>query len=153
MSNATELIAQAERQCQDRRVKLTTKRKLVLKALLSSDKALSAYELVNLCKVEFDQIIPAMSVYRILDFLVGQNLAHKLDLANKYVACGHIDCHVEHELSQFLICSVCQKVSEVTLNERTREGLIDQVQDAGFTLIDPQLEISCVCHDCGEKNA
>lgn len=151
MREATELIEQAERQCQERRVKLTTKRKLVLMALLSSNKAVSAYELVELCKTEFGQIIPAMSVYRILDFLVGQNLAHKLDLANKYVACGHIDCHIERGLSQFLICSVCQKVSEVTLNESTRDGLLDQVQNAGFTLIDPQLEISCVCNECGEK--
>lgn len=124
------------------------KRKLVLSGLLGSDKALSAYELVELCKNEYDEVIPAMSVYRILDFLQEQHLVHKLNLANKYVACCHINCEHRHEVSQFLICGECQRVKEISLGKFTEKDLRKRVESEGFQLVSPQLEINCVCDEC-----
>lgn len=152
MSRLEKKIEQAERKCIQNGVRLTVKRKLVLSSLLVSDKAVSAYEIVDYCKKSFGQIIPAMSVYRILEFLEQQQLAHKLNLANKYVACSHIGCDHAHEVSQFLICRVCQRVKEVSLGKMTENELRNDVKEAGFHLVSPQLEINCVCNEC-LKNA
>lgn len=153
MMHLPEKIEHAERKCTQKGVRLTTKRKLVLSSLLASEKAMSAYELVDLCNQESGAMIPAMSVYRILDFLQQQDLVHKLNLANKYVACCHIDCDHSHDVSQFLICSVCQRVKEVRLGNVTEEKLRHDIQKAGFQLVNPQLEINCVCDDCINKVA
>lgn len=103
-----EVINQAEQRCTDRGARLTVKRKQVLSGLLYSKTALSAYELVDFCHKEYGYAIPAMSVYRILAFLQNQKLVHKLNLANKYVACAHIACSHDHEVPQI---SNLQKVS------------------------------------------
>jgi Fur family zinc uptake transcriptional regulator len=89
-----------------------------------------------------------MSVYRILDFLQNQQLVHKLDLVNKYVACTHIDCRHEHAASQFLICKKCQRVIEVDISESVIHTLMQEVHDAEFELDNPQLEINGLCNKC-----
>ena len=148
MSKVQAIIEHAEQQCRENGARLTTKRKLVLSGLLQSGKALSAYELVEFCKEQFDETIPAMSVYRILDFLQVQKLAHKLELANKYVACAHITCRDEHATSQFLICKRCQRVKEIDISDSVIESLRQDVLDADFELDNPQLEINGICARC-----
>ncbi|MCV6606194.1 MAG: transcriptional repressor, partial [Porticoccaceae bacterium] len=103
MNNVQKIIDHAENSCKARGKKLTDKRKYVLFSLLHSNKAMSAYELVDYCKAVLGKTLPPMSVYRILDFLQEEHLVHKLNLANKYIACAHITCNHEHCVSQFLI--------------------------------------------------
>ena len=76
----------AEGHCIAQGFKFTKKRKQVLSCLLESDKALSAYELADYCKEKFSSHLPAMSVYRILDFLEKAGLVHRLESAQKYVS-------------------------------------------------------------------
>lgn len=146
-------IESAENSCKARGANLTSKRKQVLSALLQSNKARSAYELVDYCKDKFGEALPPMSVYRILDFLQDEHLVHKLKLANKYIACTHIACDHEHGVVQFLICNSCQTVREITINKSTINTLQRTVEDAGFQLASPQLEINCICHSCQNKAA
>ncbi len=146
-----EKIGHAERKCNQKGVRLTAKRKMVLSGLLVSEKAMSAYEIVDLCKTKFNEVIPPMSVYRILDFLQEQEFVHKLNLANKFVACCHIDCDHKHEISKFLICEKCLRVKEINLGKITKEELRQDVESAGFQLVSPQLEINCVCDSCLSK--
>jgi Fur family zinc uptake transcriptional regulator len=153
MNNVQRIIDHAEQHCKDHGARLTTKRKQVLSGLLKYEKALSAYELVDYCKDEFGKAIPAMSVYRILEFLQEEHLVHKLNLANKYVACSHITCDHAHAVSQFLICNQCQRVKEITINKTMIQQLEKNVQDAGFHLISPQLEMNCVCEQCRQQAA
>lgn len=148
MNRVQELMRHAERHCQKNGVRLTEKRKRVLSGLLQSDKALSAYELVDYCKANFNETIPAMSVYRILNLLTSEQLVHKLNLANKYVACAHIAGEHKHETVQFLICGQCQRVKEIVMNPSIVEQLRRNVEEAGFHLTSPQLEINCVCDNC-----
>ncbi|MGY3572561.1 Fur family transcriptional regulator [Vibrio paucivorans] len=131
---------------------LTSKRKLVLRALVDADRALSAYELVDYCKERYEQNIQAMSVYRILDFLEGVHLAHKLKVSNKYIVCSHILCDHEHGVAQFLICSKCNKISEQAIAPALIEGLKSHAKQEGFTVISPQLEINCVCDECAKSS-
>ncbi|MEM7282144.1 MAG: transcriptional repressor [Pseudomonadota bacterium] len=141
-------LEQAEQKCRAKGVQLTKKRKLVLSGLLETEKAMSAYELVEYCKQELGQEIPAMTVYRILEFLEQEHLAHRLNLVNKYVACCQISSDHSHEDSQFFICGKCDRVIEVTLDKSTKESLRQDTQKAGFQIVEPQLEINGVCTNC-----
>lgn len=94
------------------------------------------------------QNIHALSVYRILEFLESEHLAHKLKVLNKYVACSHIPCDHEHCIPQFLICSKREKISEQIIDPAMITDLQSNARQEGFTVITPQLEINCVCDDC-----
>lgn len=148
MNKLDKVISHAEAQCHAHGTKLTSKRKQVLSVLLQSDKALSAYELADGCKAEFGESIPAMSVYRILGFLETEGLVHKLNLANKYVACSHISCDDAHGTPQFLICQQCSTVKEITISQSFVDELIQTVQSADYQLISPQMELNCLCQSC-----
>lgn len=150
MSDIDAIIKHVETSFKAQGKQLTTKRKLVLRALVHADKALSAYELVDYCKAHFEQNIQAMSVYRILDFLEGEHLAHKLKVSNKYIACSHILCDDEHGIPQFLICSKCNKISEQAIDPKLINGLKSHAKQEGFTVVSPQLEINCLCDDCAD---
>lgn len=153
MNNVEKIISHAESNCKAHGARLTNKRKQILSGLLSAGKAMSAYELVDYCKDHYGESIPAMSVYRILDFLQEERLVHKLNLANKYIACAHITCDHEHGVPQFLICNSCQKVEEITINKSTINTLRKNVEGAGFHLVSPQLEMNCLCGDCKDGAA
>lgn len=148
MKRVSHIIHHAEQTCKTNGARLTTKRKQILSSLLTSGKALSAYDLVDIYKTEFGESLPAMSIYRILDFLQDVHLVHKLHLANKYVACAHITCDHEHAVPQFLICRQCQKVEEISIKKSTVTDLKRNVEDAGFHLVSPQLEMNCICKSC-----
>ena len=148
MGNVQAIINHGEEHCKEHGARLTHKRKQVLSGLLQSNKALSAYELVDYCKAELGESLPAMSVYRILDFLQEEHLVHKLSLANKYVACSHITCDHDHEVPQFLICGKCQMVKEISVSKQVVEELQRNVEDVGYQLISPQLEMTCLCQHC-----
>lgn len=148
MASITQIIDHAENTCRTNGARLTEKRKRVLTGLLKSKKALSAYELIDFMQKEFDESLPAMSVYRILEFLEGENLVHKLHLANKYIACSHISCAHEHEVPQFLICDKCGNVKEIGIKKSLVNTLKQNVEKSGYVLKSPQLELHCLCHEC-----
>lgn len=148
MKQIQKVINSAEAHCQKRGTRLTEKRKHVLSGLVSSEKALSAYELIDYCKDEYSEKIPAMSIYRILDFLQGEHLVHKLNLANKYVACSHITCDHEHEVAQFLICNECSQVKEIAIKRALVDSLKKNVEDADYQLLSTQIELNCLCQSC-----
>lgn len=148
MANLQSIIDHAERHCQQHGTKLTDKRKLILSGLLKSNQAMSAYELIDYCKAEFGENLPAMSVYRMLEFLEKEQLVHKLSLAKKFVACSHISCDHEHATPQFLICNSCQKVQEISIDKKVLREFEHNVTEAGYRLLSPQLEMSCICNDC-----
>jgi len=150
MTKQEEIINHAEQLCKQRGSRLTEKRKQVLSGLLQSDRALSAYELVDYCKENFADPLPAMTVYRILEFLENEGLVHKLNLANRYVACKHITCNHKHDVPQFLICTNCQRVKEINISKSTLASFQNNVEEAGYHLVSPQLEMNCLCEECFE---
>lgn len=150
-SKVEHLIEQAEQRCSAHGSRLTIKRKQVLTSLLLSEKALSAYELIDLCKVEYGEALPATSMYRILEFLEGEELVHRLNLSNKYVACSHISCEHDHGAAHFLICRKCNKVKEVNIKSSTLTDLQAAVTESGFELVSQQLEMNCQCNECADE--
>ena len=142
---------QVEQYCKKNGIRLTERRKQVLRELLQSEKALSAYELIEDCNKSGGKNISAMSIYRILDYLKSQRLIHKLNLTNKYVACSHIACDHGHVTSQFLICGGCSKVEEVNASPSTISAIEASVEAAGFSLMSPHIEVKCLCGPCSQE--
>ena len=145
------ILEAAEAQCQLRGTRLTNKRKSVLSALLKSAHATTAYELIDFCKADTGESFPAMSIYRILDFLESAQLVHKLKLANRYVACIHISCDHQHAAPQFLICHECYRVEEIDITNSVLGKLKKSVESAGYALTSRQIELECVCAGCSAK--
>lgn len=129
-------------------INLTPKRKNVLGLLMVSDTPLSAYELADQFKEQFGQSIPPMSIYRMLDFLTENNLAHKLTSENKFISCAHSNCDHAHQVPQFLICENCHHVKEVGIQKEVFNLLKQSVEQAGFSLKQSQIELKCLCSDC-----
>jgi len=151
MSQYSKIMSAAEKQCARSGVRLTEKRKYILSGLLKSNRALSAYELIDYCKEAYDKPMPATSVYRILELLQEEDLVHKLNTANKYVACSHIACDHKHEIPQFLICDNCQTVEEIGISKSTISSIEKSANNVGFHLLSPQLEINSICFACSDS--
>jgi Fur family zinc uptake transcriptional regulator len=142
------ILDKAQNICTHSGGRLTEKRKRILALMLLSKTPLSAYEVADNYNKDAESSMPAMSVYRILDFLESEQLVHKLSTANKYVACSHIDCSHSHQIPQFLICGKCQSVKEVAIAKRIIDELDQQVAGAGYKLVNSQLELQCLCDKC-----
>ena len=153
MKNIQQIIDHAQEFCLDNGLRLTKKRRQVLLALLASPKALSAYEIRDVCKTDSGDLLPPMSIYRILEFLQEAGFVHKLNISNRYTACTHITCDHEHLFSQFLICIKCQLVTEINIPDMTITNMRNDAESAGFALESPQLEINGVCYTCKNKAA
>lgn len=143
-------LKKAREICAQNEVRFTEKRENVLSALVQSNQAMSAYELAEKYRDIFQHSIPAMSVYRILDFLADMSLVHKLSSANKYIACSHISCCDEHQIPQFLICETCSTVTEIAVKTSVMEELAESVAKTGFSLANEQLELTGFCKNCQE---
>lgn len=142
------VIEQAEKTCVGNGGRLTQKRKMILQTLLEVEQPQSAYEIADLYQQKTTEKIPAMSVYRMLDFLLDQGLVHKLASTNKFLACAHITCDHRHQTPQFLICDNCQNVSEIGIDSKLIKALEKSIHDKHFQLNSPQLELHGLCEEC-----
>ena len=147
------IIAKAKEICSRSGGRFTEKRKRVLELLLVSNTPLSAYEIADAYNKTSTGSMPAMSVYRILEFLEAEQLVHKLISTNKYVACSHIMPDCVHETPQFIICSECQSAKEIAISKGIIDELGKLVAKAGYTLTNSQLELQCVCNNCSASAA
>ena len=141
-------LQNAELICRDAGVRLTVKRKRALALLLEAPSPVSAYELIDLYHARYDESLTAMSAYRMLNFLVEETLAHRLNSVNKYTACEHINCNHAHDLPQFLICDNCQSVSEDGIQKHILDQLKAEVLKSGFSMDNQQLELHGLCSNC-----
>jgi Fur family zinc uptake transcriptional regulator len=145
------VIDQVKQVCAFSGGRLTEKRSSVLGILLTSSTPLSAYEIADTYNNACENHMPTMSVYRILEFLEAEDLVHKLSTTKNYVACSHITCSHPHKVPQFLICSKCQSVEEISISKSIIDELSKLVSKAGYTLTQLQLELQCLCNYCSAK--
>ena len=148
-SKLDSLLRAAEVSCAENGARLTQRRRQVLSVLMQSSSPLSAYEVLDLCNRSTTSAMPAMSVYRILDFLEQQLLVHRLSTSNKYVSCAHIACDHKHfQTTHFLLCEGCSSVEEVDATEEASEALEQMAKTVGFKLTTQQFELSGICTTC-----
>ena len=148
-SKLDSLLRAAEVSCSENGARLTQRRRQVLSALMQSSSPLSAYEVLDLCNRSTASAMPAMSVYRILDFLEQQLLVHRLSTSNKYVSCAHIACDHKHfQKTHFLLCEGCSSVEEVDATQEASDALEQMAKTVGFKLTTQQFELSGICTTC-----
>ncbi|MBY6004577.1 transcriptional repressor [Salipiger bermudensis] len=109
----SEALRTAEQTCADQGLQLTAQRRRVLEILLGEHRAMGAYEVLDVLRAEGLAAQPP-TVYRALDFLVGNGFAHKIERLNAFVACAHPG---ERHAPAFLICSDCGTVAEMPSRE------------------------------------
>jgi len=148
MMSIQSIIKQAVISCQENGGRLTDKRRIILELLLVSKQPQSAYDIADLYQQKTQEKIPAMSVYRMLDFLIDNGLVHKLSSTNKYLACSHIACDHSHQTPQFLICDKCNTVREVGIDNQLIAALQTSIKEQHFALNSPQLELHGLCNNC-----
>ncbi|AIR05129.1 MULTISPECIES: zinc uptake transcriptional repressor Zur [Cedecea] len=143
------VLAQAEKLCLQRNVRLTPQRLEVLRLMSEQTGAISAYDLLDLLRVSEPQAKPP-TVYRALDFLLEQGFVHRVESNNSYVLCNFID-HPTHSSAMF-ICDRCGAVKE-----QAAEGVEDIMQKLaskmGFALRHNVIEAHGLCSDCSEVEA
>jgi Fur family zinc uptake transcriptional regulator len=139
-------VARAHALCRDRAVKLTPLREAVLRALLSSHKALGAYEIIDKLQGEGRRLAP-ISVYRVIEVLLAAGLAHRLESRNAFFAC--LSSHGDSRSLIVLVCERCLRVAE-TEAPATWQAITSITQANGFEVKETVLEIKGVCADCNQ---
>ena len=148
---AEDALASAEAACRAKGARLTPMRREVLEALYATHRPLGAYDIAEVLAGKDGRRLAPITIYRALDFLLEQGLAHRLATRNAFIACPH--GHGAGDLVAFLICESCGGVDEMS-SSGVSGAIADLLADEGF---EPQLqvlEISGRCAHCrGQAHA
>lgn len=116
--------------------------KLIVDTLRDVGRPISAYELIDQLRDKGVSAPP--TVYRALNRLIADGLAHRLESLNAFVACKH----PHHDgAALFAICETCGVVSEFE-----QDSVVDLLRlwagKANFSLREITLELRGRCADC-----
>lgn len=137
-------IAQAEQICRERRQNFTPIRRRVLEALVASHRPLGAYEIIDELARTGPRPAP-ITIYRALDFLIGNDLVHRIESRNAFLACTRN--HEAGSMVAFLICDVCGAVGEIPSASLAR-SFSEAARSTGFTPKLSVVEITGICAHC-----
>ena len=139
----TEALSRAEQLCRQRGVRLTQQRKRVLEIVWEHHAPIGAYEILERLAESGNRPAP-ITVYRALEFLLAQGLAHRIATRNAYVGCSTPDAvHGRH----FLICRSCQGVAELK-DQLLEQAIAESGSRRGFFIENEQLEMEGLCSHC-----
>jgi len=142
----SEALQQAELRCQKQKLQFTPVRRRVLEILLQDHRALGAYDILEVLAADGLGSQPPV-VYRALDFLVGNGLAHRIERMNAYTACAHPS---RDHTPAFLICRICKAVAEAeTELDQGRLGVA--AKSAGFAIERIVVEAEGLCPNCAQN--
>jgi Fur family zinc uptake transcriptional regulator len=141
---AADALTHAERVCELRSRKFTPIRRQVLEALLSSHRPLGAYEVIEALAKSMPRPAP-ITVYRALDFLMGNGLVHRIESRNAFLACAHD--HDSTAMVAFLICERCGSVGEIPAAP-IAQSLGAAARITGFAPRMSVVEITGTCAHC-----
>jgi len=140
------ILADAERLCRRRRVRLTDRRRRVLAAVAESHAAIGAYDILERLAEAGKRPAP-ITVYRALDFLIEQGLVHRLASLNAYVACARAG---PGHGAQFLICRRCGAIGEMT-DAAVARAIGRAAGTQGFRVSAPLVEVAGLCRHCHDR--
>lgn len=141
-------LAEADRRCAARGSQLTALRREVYELLLLRNGVAKAYDLQDDLSARRGRVAPT-TVYRALDFLIEQELVHRVDAVNSFVACngGGDGDHTHHHAALMAVCGRCGAIAE--LHDHAGLASIEarlRVELPGFH--QAGIEIKGVCGDC-----
>jgi Fur family zinc uptake transcriptional regulator len=140
---STDALVHAEAICAQRGTRLTPIRRNVLQALLASHQPLGAYDLIERLGRRGGKPAP-ITIYRALEFLRDNGLAHRIESKNAFIACAH---NHGDDPAVFLICEKCGAVGEAA-GAAVASTIRNASRAAGFTPKTPVIEITGVCGHC-----
>jgi Fur family zinc uptake transcriptional regulator len=142
-----EAIAIAEARCAPDGRTITPLRRRVLELVWSSHGPVGAYELLDALRAERRGAAPP-TIYRALDFLMGNGLIHRIESLNAYVGCGSPDNHPEqHHGGQFLLCRDCGAVAELD-DPAIARTISTRAKALGFHVESQTIEVTGLCPRC-----
>jgi Fur family transcriptional regulator, zinc uptake regulator len=141
------IVRQAEAICRRRGARLTAQRARVLEVLAQDHRPMGAYEIMD-ALAEHGRRPAPITIYRALDFLVEQGLAHRIESRNAFIAC--MAGETDHETAVFLICRHCGNVGE-TVPSGLREALDAAAAAQGFAPDFTVIEIDGICRHCADR--
>lgn len=139
----SDALADAERYCEERGLRLTRTRRQVLEIIWRGHEPVKAYDILDELKDAGARAAPP-TVYRALDFLLSACLIHRIDSLNAFVGCPVASG--EHS-AQLLVCSRCETVTEI--NDDAIRGVMERSATQHGFRVDPQtVEIRGLCRHC-----
>lgn len=136
-------LNQAKQLCQQNNLRLTPVRQRVLELIWQSHQPLGAYQILEQLAAEGFNSAPP-TVYRALEFLLEQGLAHRITSLNAFIGCNHPG---QNHQGHFLICRQCGSAQELQL-EPLAQQLEGQAQLHGFKIEAETIELSGLCPNC-----
>lgn len=121
---------------------LTASRQTVLDMIRHSKKPIGAYAILEKLKKTQPNAAPP-TVYRALEYLVKNHLAHRIEKLNAYVACDHAHDHA----AQFLVCTGCGATHEIDATD-LRKTTDKIAKKLGFTVEQTIVEMLGHCRKC-----
>lgn len=116
--------------------------KIIVEALRGAGRPVSAYELIE--QVRAFGVTAPPTVYRALQRLIDDGLAHRLESLNAFVACNH-----PHHAGKavFAICDTCGTVTEFD-SASAIKALSAWANSAEFQVRSMTLELRGTCKAC-----
>ncbi|MBO1516879.1 MULTISPECIES: Fur family transcriptional regulator [Psychrobacter] len=157
--DVTERLRAAKEQCRLSGARFTPLRQQIYQLVLEANQPVGAYDLITQLQQmrlvgpdEADDVsaqkttknVAPPTVYRSLEFLLGEGLIHQLTSINAYVPCCHP--RAQHTAA-FLICAQCQRVQECS-SVPVQEMMSFAEKDVGFVVERSVIELSGRCQAC-----
>lgn len=137
------VIKNAKEICYEDSLNLTPIRKKVLEIISANHKPVRAYDILYKLKDEGFSDKPP-TVYRALNFLIQNKMAHKLNTINAYIACFNDKAE---EVPCFLICEKCQDIEEFQDND-IMKAVVNISKYKNINIKNVNLEIGFICEEC-----
>jgi len=136
-------LRQAEDHCRRKGARLTETRRRVLELVWASHEPVGAYELLEQLKVDQPKAMPP-TVYRALDFLLGQGLLHRIESFNSFIGCA---LPGQPHAGHFLLCRSCGQAAEIE-GGRIALAISADAADYGFVVEQDTVELRGLCASC-----
>lgn len=136
-------LIEAEAICIKRGTQMTALRREVLELLLLRGGSAKAYDLQDDMRQRRGRVAPT-TIYRALDFLMEQDLVHRVDATNSFVACT-----AEHDgrFPIVLVCARCEETIEWHDDSAARLlGALLRENSSGF--LGTGIEVKGLCGVC-----
>ncbi len=118
--------------------------KIIVEALRGVGRPVSAYELIE--QVREKGVTAPPTIYRALQRLIDDGLAHRLESLNAFVACNHPH---HHGKVVFAICDACGAVEEFD-SPAAEKALRQWAKRTAFQVRSMTLELRGQCATCAE---
>lgn len=139
----------ARDRCLANGARLTALREQVLRLIWQNHKPLGAYTLMDMLAERSTKRVAPPTVYRALDFLLEQQLIHRIHSLNAFIGCTHPN---EGHPNNFLICRQCGVAIEFD-NHQFQQAVTETAKTNGFLISSQAVELVGLCVSCQESTA